>query len=75
MNNVKYANFKKMYNLKNINLVYDNVYQNVFAGMYFLIVLVKDGFTGVAEIIQTAEEEYIVKLKSDVHRALNKLKK
>ncbi len=75
MNNVKYANFKKMYNLKNINLVYDNVYQNVFAGMYFLIVLVKDGFAGVAEIIQTAEEEYIVKLKSDVHRALNKLKK
>ncbi len=75
MNNVKYANFKKIYNLKNINLVYDNVYQNVFAGMYFLIVLVKDGFAGVAEIIQTAEEEYIVKLKSDVHRALNKLKK
>ena len=75
MNNVKYANFKKMYNLKNINLVYDNDYQNVFAGMYFLIVLVKDGFAGVAEIIQTAEEEYIVKLKSDVHRALNKLKK
>ena len=70
MNSVKYADFKSIYVIDGFKVVRKNKYADIFAGMYTLIVLVKEGFAGIEEITKLAEEDYLASLKSEVKRVL-----
>lgn len=49
MNNVKYVNFKFLLD-NTFNIITTDNYRRVFAGMYILTILVKDGFKGLREL-------------------------
>ena len=72
MNNIKFADFSVFLKTNKINLNKNNVYNSIFAGMYTLIILVKDGFAGVEELGRVEEEEFVEKIKREVKRALKK---
>lgn len=72
MNNIKFANFSFFLKTNKIILNKNNVYNSIFAGMYTLIILVKDGFAGVEELRRVEEEELLEKIKREVKRALKK---
>jgi hypothetical protein len=71
MNDIKYANFMILRELKN-NL-YDikkETIGSVFAGMYTLTLLTKDGFAGVEELKKEYEADELEQVKKDVKRAI-----
>lgn len=72
MNNVKFANFPILFAINNYKLVRDDEYLKIFAGMYMLTILVKDGFAGLAELQQEIENEYFDNLRKEVKRALKR---
>lgn len=71
MNNVRYANFHYLLDLEKFILIEENYYKQVFAGMYILTVLVKDGFSGLEELIEEEHEALLIDIKKEVKRALN----
>lgn len=71
MNNIRYANFRYLLELKKYILIDENYYKQVFAGMYTLTVLVKDGFAGVKELEEEEEKALLIDIKKEVKRALN----
>ena len=72
MNNIKFANFSFFFKINKMILNKSTAYNSIFAGMYTLIILVKDGFAGVEEIRRVEEEELVEKIKREVKRALKK---
>jgi len=74
MNNVKYADFWSILKIKKLQLVKEDKYSKIFAGMYILTVLVKDGFAGVEEIKKEIETDMLSNIKKEVKRALKKKK-
>lgn len=71
MNNIRYANFRNLFDLDNVVLIEENYYKQVFAGMYTLTVLVKDGFSGLAELIEEENEALLIDIRKEVKRALS----
>ena len=71
MNNVKYANFRYLLDLENFTLIEENYYKSIFAGMYILMVLVKDGFAGLKELQEEERASLLIDIKKEVKRALN----
>lgn len=71
MNNIRYANFRNLFDLDNFVLIEENYYKQVFAGMYMLTVLVKDGFSGLAELIEEENEALLIDIRKEVKRALS----
>lgn len=71
MNNVKYANFRYLLDLENFTLIEENYYKSIFAGMYILMVLVKDGFAGLKELQEEEQAALLIDIKKEVKRALN----
>lgn len=72
MNNVKFANFSALFEINNYGLIKYDEYKQIFAGMYILTILVKDGFAGLAEIKQEVEEDYLDDIRKEVKRALKR---
>lgn len=71
MNNLKYANFLLIARLsKNKIELEKEIIGNIFAGMYILIILTKNGFAGVEELKKEFEEEELEQVRKDVKRAL-----
>lgn len=71
MNNVRYANFRYLLDLEKSVLIEENYYKQIFAGMYILTVLVKDGFSGLEELIEEENEALLIDIRKEVKRALN----
>lgn len=71
MNNIRYANFRNLLDLDKAILIEENYYKQVFAGMYTLTVLVKDGFSGLAELIEEENKALLIDIKKEVKRALS----
>lgn len=71
MNNVRYANFRYLLDLEKFVLIEENYYKQIFAGMYILTVLVKDGFSGLEELIEEENEALLIDIRKEVKRALN----
>ena len=71
MNNVRYANFRYLLDLEKFVLIEENYYKQIFAGMYILTVLVKDGFSGLKELIEEENEALLIDIRKEVKRALN----
>lgn len=71
MNNIRYANFRNLLDLDKVVLIEENYYKQVFAGMYTLTVLVKDGFSGLAELIEEENKALLMDIRKEVKRALS----
>lgn len=71
MSNVRYANFRYLLNLSDFILIEENYYKQIFAGMYTLTVLVKDGFAGLKELEEEEHEALLIDIKKEVKRALS----
>lgn len=72
MNNVKFANFSALFMINDYELIKYDEYKQIFAGMYILTILVKDGFAGLDELKQEVEEDYLDDIRKEVKRALKR---
>jgi len=72
MNNIKFANFMALWNLNDVTLINEREYSTIFAGMYTLTVLVKDGFAGLEELKREVESDFIEKIKREIKRTLKR---
>lgn len=72
MNDIKYVNFETLikFSKKNYSFVWIPI-GDVFAGMYMLTLITKDGFAGLEELKKEKEEEELEQVKKDVRRALS----
>ena len=72
MNNVKFANFPTLFGIDGLTLMKENNYSLIFAGMYSLTVLVKDGFAGLKDLHEEAEKDFVAKIRREIRKTLNK---
>lgn len=71
MNDIKYANFHSLINFsENSYYFVREPIGDIFAGMYMLTLITKDGFAGLAELKKEKEEDELEQIKKDVKRAL-----
>lgn len=71
MNTVKYANFTLVTELTNTKFdLKKETIGDIFAGMYTLTLLTKDGFSGVEELKKEYEEEKLEQIKKEVKKVL-----
>ena len=74
MNNVKFANFPVLFGLDGFSLKRENNYSLIFAGMYSLTILVKDGFAGLKDLREEAKQDFVAKIRREIRKTLGKQK-
>jgi SNF2 family DNA or RNA helicase len=72
MNDIKYANFHSIIDIskKRYSFIFNPI-GDVYAGMYMLTLITKDGFAGLEELKKEMEEDELELVKRDVKRALS----